>query len=82
MVTYPPNLVDTIGNKGQIQTKLGNFGHIQYGTTLTAMLVFPGHNTQGCQTFNKFFEQNAMILVEAGGCPVTTKVRNIEKAGG
>jgi len=32
--------------------------------------------------FNKFFEQNAMVLVEAGGCPVTTKVRNIEKAGG
>jgi hypothetical protein len=23
-----------------------------------------------------------MVLVEAGGCPVTTKVRNIEKAGG
>lgn len=23
-----------------------------------------------------------MVLVDAGGCPVTTKVRNIEKAGG
>jgi len=23
-----------------------------------------------------------MILVDAGGCPITTKVRNIENAGG
>jgi len=23
-----------------------------------------------------------MVIVDAGGCPVTTKVRNIEKAGG
>ena len=28
MVTYPPNLVDTLGDLGQIETKLGNFGHI------------------------------------------------------
>jgi hypothetical protein len=28
LVTYPPNLVDTIGNRGKIETKLGNFGHI------------------------------------------------------
>lgn len=32
--TYPPNLVDTLGNRGQINVKLGNFGHIQYGTSM------------------------------------------------
>lgn len=32
--------------------------------------------------FTKFFDTNSMVLVDAGGCPVTTKVRNIEKAGG
>lgn len=45
-------------------------------------LKFPEKNPQGCQPFIKFFQPNTMVLVNAGGCPVTQKVRNIEKAGG
>jgi hypothetical protein len=63
-------------------TMLGNFGHIQYGTTINAVLVYREDNTHGCEDFTKFFEANQMVLVQAGSCPVTTKVRNIEKAGG
>lgn len=46
------------------------------------MLVYPERNTNACKPFKKFFSTNAMVLVDAGGCTVTEKVRNIERAGG
>ena len=27
-VTYPPNLIEALGNSGNLKTSLGNFGHI------------------------------------------------------
>ena len=81
-VTYPPNLVDLIGSQGHIKSSLGNFGHIQYGTNIVGQLKYDSSNTQGCTPFNKTFSNQGLILVFAGGCPVTTKVRNIENAGG
>jgi hypothetical protein len=44
--------------------------------------MYPEKNRQGCEPFKRFFEPNTMVMVDAGGCPVTTKVRNIERAGG
>ena len=81
-MTYPPNLVDLVGSKGLIKSSLGNFGHIQYGTTVTGQLRYDYNNTQGCVPFDKHFNGTGFILVFAGGCPITTKVRNIENAGG
>jgi hypothetical protein len=45
-------------------------------------LAFVEENNWGCKPFKKFFDSNSMVLVDAGKCPVTEKVRNIEKAGG
>lgn len=79
---YPPGVVKNLGDDGEITASLGNFGHIQYGTTVTANVVHPHENPTGCTEFKKFFAKNQMVLVDAGECPVTTKVRNIENAGG
>lgn len=80
-VTYPPNVVDSL-NGGNLNVILGNFGHIQYGSTITATMMYPDKNHDGCLPFKKAFTSNSIVLVDAGSCPVTTKVRNIEKAGG
>lgn len=74
-------MVDSLGG-GALDVKLGNFGHIQYGTTIMANLVYSEKNSMGCTTFSNHFESNSMVIVDAGGCPITQKVRNIEKAGG
>ena len=81
-VTYPPSLVQTLGPGGLLKSSLGNFGHIQYGSTISAHLTYSPENVRGCEPFNNYFEKNRMVLVQAGECPITTKVRNIEKAGG
>ena len=62
---------------------LGNFGHIQYGTTIGSHLTYDATNIQGCLPFESYFPHGKkIVLVEAGGCPITQKVRNIEAAGG
>lgn len=33
-VTYPLDLVDSLGDNGSVKVSLGNFGHIQYGTSI------------------------------------------------
>lgn len=48
---YPPDVVKELGDDGQITTSLGNFGHIQYGTTVTANVVYPHQNPDGCTPF-------------------------------
>lgn len=66
-----------------MKSSLGNFGHIQYGTTIGSHLNYDANNTQGCDPFISTFPTGQkIVLVEAGGCPVTQKVRNIEAAGG
>ena len=77
-VTYPPTLVSLLDSSGQIKAKLGNFGHIQYGTAMHVEFFYPQANPSGCTSFLKSFKQNSIVMVDAGGCPVTTKVRNIE----
>ena len=48
---YPPDVVKELGDDGQITASLGNFGHIQYGTTVTANVVYPHQNPDGCTPF-------------------------------
>lgn len=81
-VTHPPDLISHFGFSGTVRTSLGNFGHITYGTTMLAPLVHPDHNQNGCEPFLTFFEERCFVLVDAGDCPITTKVRHIENAGG
>lgn len=80
-ITDPKSLVDATKG-GMLDISLGNFGHIQYGSTIMGTLVFPETNQWGCKPFTEFFKGNSLVLVEAGECPITTKVRNIEHAGG
>jgi len=80
--SYPPSLIEALGHNGQIAAKLGNFGHITYGSSMHVSYFYPSENRKGCLPFAKAFPQNSMVLVDAGACPVTTKVRNIEQAGG
>ena len=47
-VTYPPDLVSSFEKSGKLTTKLGNFGHIQYGTAITCTLAYDPDNEQGC----------------------------------
>jgi hypothetical protein len=82
-VTYPPSLKEALGGTGQLKVSLGNFGHIQYGTTIGSHLTYNATNIQGCLPFESYFPHgHKIVLVEAGGCPITQKVRNIEAAGG
>jgi ribosomal protein L14 len=76
-VSYPPDVISALGSK-DIPVSLGNFGHIQYGSTIHASLVRPLNNTKACDTFETFFGKNSIVLVDAGDCPITTKVRHIE----
>ena len=80
-VTHPPKLVSSF-NLGEVKNSLGNFGHIQYGSTILAPLHYPETNKDGCEPFEAFFDQRYIVMVDAGDCPITTKVRNIEHAGG
>lgn len=80
-MTHPIELVDKLGG-GNVAVSLGNFGHIQYGTTINAQLYRPDHNEKACKKFDTFFPANSMVLVDAGKCPITQKVRHIEQAGG
>lgn len=80
--TYPPALVEALGYNAEIETKLGNFGHINYGSSMHVTYQHRDKNPKGCSPFKVAFPANSMVLVDAGGCAVTTKVRNIEQAGG
>ena len=76
-VTYPPSLITLLGNDGKINVMLGNFGQIQYGSTINANLVRP-KDQNGCKPFDEFFPSKSMIIVDAGECSITTKARHIE----
>ena len=54
-VTHPPDLIDLIGSQGNLKSSLGNFGHIQYGTTIVGRLDYDPNNFQGCKSFNSSF---------------------------
>lgn len=44
--------------------------------------MYDKDNSNGCEPFIQHFDKTGFVLVNAGGCPITTKVRNIENAGG
>ena len=81
-VTYPTEVQNAIGNKGSMDVILGNFGHIQYGTSIQGELIYPADNPYGCDKYTQFFKGTHFVLVKAGACSITTKVRNVEKSGG
>jgi hypothetical protein len=33
--------------------------------------MHPADNSNGCDVFPSFFQHKAIILVDAGGCPIT-----------
>ncbi len=71
-VTYPPSVKEAFGTTGQLKVSLGNFGHIQYGTTIGSHLTYDATNVQGCLPFESYFPHGQkIVLVEAGGCPIT-----------
>jgi hypothetical protein len=80
-VIHPPELAKKVGN-GFIEVSLGNFGDIVYGTSVTGNVHIPEENKKGCEPFAAPFPNNVMVLVQAGHCPITTKVRYVEQAGG
>ena len=91
-VMTPKSLVDKIHQNGEIASSLGNFGHIQYGTSLNAPVYYPTTCTDGCcdlrdeSTIAGFLETEAnrgIIMVDrrGGDCSFIDKVRNIENAG-
>jgi hypothetical protein len=69
-ITHPPG-VKSMFKDGRVKASLGNFGHIQYGSTLIAALMHPTDNSNGCDVFPSFFQHKAIILVDAGGCTIT-----------
>eukprot|EP00347_Sterkiella_histriomuscorum_P000300 403376411 len=83
-------------DEGYIKSSLGNFGHIQYGSTILGQVIYPENNKQGCLPFSKddFKQLNGsdhsnldhsqikpIIMVDRGLCTFVKKVRNIEDFG-
>lgn len=88
-VLSPKTLHSKLGNyttnDNSMRVSLGNFGHIRYGSSVSGELVyFEGSDDErtGCAPYTTFFKKNSLVLVDAGSCTITTKVRNIENAGG
>lgn len=75
-ITHPSSLANKYVD-GLIKSSLGNFGHIKYGQTIHANVYYPEDNQNGCKPFSSMFSQRFMVLVDAGKCTITTKVRNI-----
>ena len=77
---------------GNIEAHLANFGHYQFGSSITAALLKLTHNTTACGPISSQedldeqeqgnLSKNGFILVEAGDCSFETKARNVEQFGG
>ena len=76
----------------ELETHLGNYGHIQYGNTIIGRLHYPVSNRNACSRFNKedfsndylFDEKNDMtpiILIDHGQCSHVTKTKNAQDFG-
>ena len=80
-----------IEDLGEIESELGNFGHITYGTNYVGRIYFPTEsNHDGCQPFDesqfgvsipRATIRNQFIIVRRGNCSNPMKVRNIEQFG-
>jgi hypothetical protein len=88
-VVTPIILSNIIGPAGHIPSALANFGHIKYGSQITARVYLSNENADGCQDFKTDThlsntvrsEHKGIIFVKQGNCPITTKVRNIQNLG-
>ena len=50
-VLTPKLLANLIGPAGHIPSALANFGHIKYGSQITARVYHSASNPDGCQDF-------------------------------
>ena len=71
----------------ELDTHLGNYGHIAYGNTIVGRLHYPVSNRNGCSRFNKedfsndylFDEKTDMtplVLLDHGECSYVQKTKN------
>jgi hypothetical protein len=89
-VIHPKQLKSDLRNDGFIKASLGNFGHIQYGSSTIGRVFYPVMNTDGCREFvlddmePDFYsrldeDMLPIVMVDRGTCSFVQKVRNIEK---
>ncbi len=52
-IMHPVTLRQSIGDNGKMESSLGNFGHINYGTTIIGRIHYPVNNTDGCREFTE-----------------------------
>jgi hypothetical protein len=50
-IASPLSLTKAMGSKGEVQSHLGNKGHINYGTSFMGRLYYPISNREGCSAF-------------------------------
>jgi hypothetical protein len=77
-VTHPNDLKNKFEN-GEVQTHIGHFGHIPYGSTFTGKLHYPISNRNACakfepsdfktdMIFDEVKDMHPVLLVDHGGC--------------
>jgi len=94
-VIHPISLKEEIGEHedGEIYATMGNFGHLEYGSSILGQVFLPNNNTFGCEPFteamfdadarealfyNKVVVELPVILIDRGECTFVTKTRNVE----
>ena len=88
----PDDLSKKFLKQGEIQTTIGNYGHINYGGSEYGKLHYPESNKDGCKPFVKndfdndplFDEPNdrrPIALLDHGGCTHVVKTWNAQKFG-
>ena len=89
-IIHPKQLKNDLRNDGFIKASLGNFGHIQYGSSTLGRVYYPVMNTDGCRAFviddmvPEFYRSeeqdlSPVVMVDRGSCSFVQKVRNIER---
>ena len=76
---------------GKFEAHLANFGHYQFGSSITAPVYMLTVSKNACEPIGSIEEaqanelrqnKNGFILIEADGCSFETKARNTERFGG
>ena len=102
-IIHPTALVESISNynhdngvweDGLLRASLGNFGEINYGTTIRGRVHYPITNQDGCTPFEpthfngehlrRSAEEGSspIIMVDRGVCKFVEKARHIQDFGG
>ena len=87
----PNSLVDALGNNGQLEYILGDFGHIPYGERVNGIIVIPSSGTDedssyGCSGItpinpNDYPGYAVFIALKRGKCTFAQKALNAQLAG-